>query len=440
MKTDADDEAICLCFPPVGWQRVNVGRALYEHNELFRAALEECDRASRGELPQSLVKVLYPAAAEDVPMYEEVLQRPLFTFPALFAIEYALSALLTAEGCEPFAVIGHSLGAFVAATVAGILDLPTALSLVMERGRAMESTVSLGAMISVKCSAETVAAVLRRSELAPSTSVSEAREVTVAAINGPMACVLSGSHGGLSAALKALPTGTRFRRVRATHADHSPLMTPVAAAMRSKAAELLAATPPSRPQCFWGSTAPANGSDDCPEEDVGSPEYWAQHCLRCVDFTAATRRVVRAYVARGHRGGGGEAHAGSAPPLPRRRRLHLVEMGEGMLIRFVEPGRKALVELLNEGCEATTPGCPAAITAETARETDRGAPSKAELMCWALLPDGLEQLEGGQPKGQTASPPATHAQLVRATEAIKESLMRPVRAAKLRHFMAEDLS
>ena len=58
MKTDADDEAICLCFPPVGWQRVNVGRALYEHNELFRAALEECDRASRGELPQSLVKVL----------------------------------------------------------------------------------------------------------------------------------------------------------------------------------------------------------------------------------------------------------------------------------------------------------------------------------------------------------------------------------------------
>ena len=131
-----DRVGVIFLFPPVGWQRINMGRALYEKDRTFRHSIEACDAASRALLPQPLLEVLYPAPADEA-MYSEVMAAPTYMLSALFAVEYALHALLRNQACEPFAVIGHSLGEFVAATVAGVLTLQSSLELVVERGRAM---------------------------------------------------------------------------------------------------------------------------------------------------------------------------------------------------------------------------------------------------------------------------------------------------------------
>ena len=85
---------------------------------------------------------------------EHLAQRPTYTFPALFAVEYALYALFACEACAPFAVVGHSVGDFVAACASGALAMRTALALVCERGRAMEALPSLGFMMAIKVPTE----------------------------------------------------------------------------------------------------------------------------------------------------------------------------------------------------------------------------------------------------------------------------------------------
>ena len=125
---------LVFMYPPVGWQRVNMGRELYEHSDAFRAAIDECSALSAPLLPQPLVQVLYPDPVDE-PMYAEVIHRAEFAMPCLFAVEYALTALWVSRGARPHAVVDHSVGELVAAVSSHALELRAALPIACERGR-----------------------------------------------------------------------------------------------------------------------------------------------------------------------------------------------------------------------------------------------------------------------------------------------------------------
>lgn len=203
-------DVVFLC-PPVGWQHVNMGRALFEENTIFERALRECEQICErdGLLPRPLLEVLYPTD-EDEAACAALLETPLYIMPSLFAVEYALVAMC--EGHQPFAVIGHSIGEYVSAVVAGVLDLPTAMALVCERGRAMEETPSVGSMISLKSDVATACSAIE--------SAGVGDRVSIACINGQQSVVIGGDDTSLAQALDALPLGTKSAKVTTSGLAH----------------------------------------------------------------------------------------------------------------------------------------------------------------------------------------------------------------------------
>ena len=272
---------VVFTFPPLGWQRVNMGRPLFEHNAVFRAAMRDCARHCDPELPTPLLEVLYPDDESTGPML-----LPTQALPAVFAVEYALFAMCQFDACAPDAVVGHSLGEFVAAVAAGVLTLQAACTLVCARAAAMEALASTGSMVSLRAPVDVAQSLLISEGLSG--------RATVAAINGPASCVVSGDTGALSQLVSALPVGTKSARVHVSHPDHSPAMAPVAAALCQRATELYATNPPAPPTCLWTSTVTGAAMS---EAECADPAYWARHALAPVDYSAALSTVL-AFAAR----------------------------------------------------------------------------------------------------------------------------------------------
>ncbi len=216
---------VAFLFTGQGAQFPGMARGLFDTHPGFRATIERCSEILERDLPRPLLDVLYPADPED-----RAVDATQFTQPALFAVEYALAQLWREWGIVPDAVIGHSIGEYVAACVAGVFSLEDALHLVAERGRLMQAAPGVGEMAAVFAAEDIVARVVRgvADSGAGSGSGGGADRVTLAAINGPSQVVVSGERDALAAVLEALDRGAiRWQRLAVSHAFHSPCMDPV---------------------------------------------------------------------------------------------------------------------------------------------------------------------------------------------------------------------
>lgn len=254
--------SVAFMFSGQGSQYINMGRDLYENETLFRDTIDQCADLLTPHLGLDLRQVLFPAQADETAVNQ--INQTWLTQPALFVVEYALAQLWLSWGIQPQAMIGHSIGEYVAACLADVLTLEDALSLVALRGRLMQK-MPAGAMLSVG---------LAEAEVRPLLPTA----VTVATINSPESCVVAGPIPAIDAFEKQMTEqGVDCRRLRTSHAFHSAMMEPMLAEFTQAVSRISLG----EPQIPYISNV--TGTWITPEQTT-DPRYWAQHLRQAVRF------------------------------------------------------------------------------------------------------------------------------------------------------------
>ena len=273
---DTGDAGVAFMFPGQGAQYVHMGRTLYEDVPRFRAEVDACADVLKGFLDVDLRDVLYPRA-ELGQQAQERLAQTAITQPALFAIEYALAQLWLSWGIAPKALIGHSVGEYVAACVGGTFSRDDALALLAGRARLMQQ-MPPGAMLAVRAPAGDLLG-----DLGPGTSI--------AALNAPNLTVVSGNHDAISALAETL-TGKEIasRLLPTSHAFHSPMMEPMIPEFR----DLVRNTPRQAPTLPWVSSLTGALITDAEAID---PAYWARQLREPVRFMDGVGNLLNGQLA-----------------------------------------------------------------------------------------------------------------------------------------------
>ncbi|MER5950470.1 type I polyketide synthase [Streptomyces sp. NPDC001904] len=251
-------------FSGQGSQHSGMAHDLYRQEATFRACVDECAELLRPHLDTDIRDIVFTQDSR--------LDRTQWAQPALFVVEYALTQLWKSWGVTPTAMIGHSLGEWVAACLAGVFTLPDALRLVALRGRLMQARAS-GAMLNIMADRTTV-----------ETALTEG--LSLAAHNGPRDCVVSGSHEAIRAfATLADEHGWATQPVATSHAFHSGLMEPMVAEFTAAVATVDRGTP----QTPFVSNVTGTWITD---QQATDPDYWGHHIRSTVEYAAGVRVVA----------------------------------------------------------------------------------------------------------------------------------------------------
>jgi acyl transferase domain-containing protein len=257
--------AVVFMFPGQGSQYVDMGRGLYSSKAVFRAEVDRCAKLFEDHLQFDLREILFPEAAE-IETAKLRLNQTINTQPALFVVEYALAKLWMSFGVNPEAMIGHSIGEYVAACLAGVLSLEDAVALVAARGRLMQQAPA-GAMLAVDLDEQEATSLLGET-------------FSLAAVNGPGRCVLSGPQKEIDELEKALAAkGVSTHRLLTSHAFHSQLMEPILPAFVAQVRQVSLNTP------RIPFISNVSGSWITPAEAVEA-DYWAKQLRHTVRFAA----------------------------------------------------------------------------------------------------------------------------------------------------------
>lgn len=263
-----DHASVTFMFPGQGAQHSNMGLDLYQHEEVFRTEVDHCAKLLQPHLNLDLRRVLYSQGHH---VNDELNQTQLVQ-PALFTVEYALARQLMSWGIKPEAMIGHSLGEYVAACIAGVLSVENALRIVAVRGKLMQR-IDPGAMLTV---------LLPEDEMQPFLN----HNLSLAAVNSPSVCVVSGPLPGIDALQDQLKRQrVVYSRLNTSHAFHSSMVEPVIEEF-DREMQKIHLQPPQIPYISnltgtW-----------ITEAEATDPSYWTTHMRQTVLFAQGLNRLL----------------------------------------------------------------------------------------------------------------------------------------------------
>lgn len=271
-STESKNTPVVFMFSGQGTQYVNMGKDLYENEIIFREYFDRCCEILIPILGNDLRQIIYPNA-DRLESSTHQLQQTAIAQPAIFAIAYALAQQWIAWGIKPKAMIGHSIGEYVAACLSGVMTLEEALALVAIRGKLMQQ-LPAGAMLAIPLTEQEIEPLL-------------GSDLSIAAINSSNLCVVSGKSEAIAQLEQKLRSQeVDCRRLHTSHAFHSMMMEPMLAEFRSHIAKVRLKSP----QIPYISNVSGNWITT---REATDPDYWVRHIRQPVNFAAGLQILLK---------------------------------------------------------------------------------------------------------------------------------------------------
>lgn len=265
-----ENPPVVFMFPGQGAQYINMAKELYDHEPRFQQQVDLCAKILQPLIGIDLRLILYPLP-EQADQAKQQLEQTQIAQPALFVIEYALAQLWKSWGVHPQAMIGHSIGEYVCGCLSGVLSLTDALSILALRGQLMQQ-LPKGSMLMIP---------LHQNDVLPLLN----NELSLAAVNSPLQCVVSGSTPAIDSLEQQLASqNVKCRRLHTSHAFHSQMMEPILQPF-AEGVKKLSLNPPDVPYL-----STLTGTWITPDQAT-APSYWASHLRSCVLFDEALQKL-----------------------------------------------------------------------------------------------------------------------------------------------------